>query len=951
MIFNKKAQGALEYLLLIGAAILIVAVVIVALSGIVVDTKDQNSVSDYNTQFERLEGLKKNPVEGDWSDSIASINSFKVNGVGGVINGQDIVVTLPSEGSVEELLVSYYAIGNVSPDPNEIDFELDKPVELKVTSKDGNTTKTYFVKIVHEEVSGGGSGGESGGGVIEDHFNWVELGSCSDLQNINNNLDANYVLTKDIDCAGVDFESIGKFNYNEDYEPDFSLSFRGVLDGNNFKIKNLKINKPNEDYVGLFSFTHDAVIKNLGLVDYNIIGQGGVGGLIGVNLGGKILNSYSDGDILSNNSYGGLVGLDSGGEYVKVYSLGDIKGGPYGGGLVGYLYLGDILGYYDNSIIKDSYSLANVSGSYSVGGFIGYVEVTGSAPFELYNNYFKGEVNSTGSGAGGLVGTLTNGLLKNNYVNANVTGGSSVGGLVGSSHDSIFENNYSIGSVSGNSYVGGLCGGFSDSSASNNFTTSKVISDKLTVGGLFGQVFNYGGVLALANNYFDEVLTGRSNCYVVNENGEFGYECNSSRDYNQQYFYKENAPLSSWTWKSGVLDGNWVVQEKNYPVLAWQNISEYIDVVPPAVQLISPQNGGVVHKFSATLKFNVYDSEKIDSCTINMGSLSHTLTNISSGDYEITFPIEEKNYDWNVSCTDWVGNVSQLKSSSFSMVQNTYQINDCVGLQNMKNDLSGEYTLMKDIVCSETKNLNGGLGFEPIGTIRHCELSSEEMDYVSEHKLWSAYSDQGICEYVGGIWHNNTVPFEGNFISNGKSITGLYINRPDFDGVGLFGITAPRVSLEGIRLVDFNVIGRYSVGGLVGKSQGPSILNNYVVGEVLGRETVGGLGGSLVGGEVNNNEAYVKVIGQGTSVGGLVGSVVNKKANFVGNNVSGEVRAVAYVGGIVGHSYSYNGLSSFVNNSFVGDVYGIGGTGGIVGEVYNSVNMIGNFASVGVHKG
>ena len=55
MIFNKKAQGALEYLLLIGAAILIVAVVIVALSGIVVDTKDQNSVSDYNSQFEKLQ--------------------------------------------------------------------------------------------------------------------------------------------------------------------------------------------------------------------------------------------------------------------------------------------------------------------------------------------------------------------------------------------------------------------------------------------------------------------------------------------------------------------------------------------------------------------------------------------------------------------------------------------------------------------------------------------------------------------------------------------------------------------------------------------------------------------------------------------------------------------------------------------------------------------------------
>lgn len=54
---NIKAQGALEYLLMIGAAILVVAVVIIALSGVLVETKDQNTSQDYNNQLQDLRGL------------------------------------------------------------------------------------------------------------------------------------------------------------------------------------------------------------------------------------------------------------------------------------------------------------------------------------------------------------------------------------------------------------------------------------------------------------------------------------------------------------------------------------------------------------------------------------------------------------------------------------------------------------------------------------------------------------------------------------------------------------------------------------------------------------------------------------------------------------------------------------------------------------------------------
>lgn len=63
MEINKKAQGALEYLLMIGAAILVVAIVIIAISGVITQTNDQNAGSTYGDQMGGLKGLILNLSE------------------------------------------------------------------------------------------------------------------------------------------------------------------------------------------------------------------------------------------------------------------------------------------------------------------------------------------------------------------------------------------------------------------------------------------------------------------------------------------------------------------------------------------------------------------------------------------------------------------------------------------------------------------------------------------------------------------------------------------------------------------------------------------------------------------------------------------------------------------------------------------------------------------------
>ena len=57
--------------------------------------------------------------------------------------------------------------------------------------------------------------------------------------------------------------------------------------------------------------------------------------------------------------------------------------------------------------------------------------------------------------------------------------------------------------------------------------------------------------------------------------------------------------------------------------------------------------------------------------------------------------------------------------------------------------------------------------------------------------------------------------FKGNFDGNGKTISGLFIYRPDEDEVGLFGRVQERL-VENVGLVSVNVTGRKYVGALVG---------------------------------------------------------------------------------------------------------------------------------------
>ncbi|MEW6622898.1 MAG: GLUG motif-containing protein [Bacillota bacterium] len=92
----------------------------------------------------------------------------------------------------------------------------------------------------------------------------------------------------------------------------------------------------------------------------------------------------------------------------------------------------------------------------------------------------------------------------------------------------------------------------------------------------------------------------------------------------------------------------------------------------------------------------------------------------------------------------------------------------------------------------------------------------------------------------------NDVHFTGIFDGNNMTISGLFINQPDTDSVGLFGYMDSGAKILNMKLADVNVTGRNFVGGLVGVNSGGTITNSHVEGAVAGSENSEVIGG-LVG--------------------------------------------------------------------------------------------------------
>jgi hypothetical protein len=278
----------------------------------------------------------------------------------------------------------------------------------------------------------------------------IDITNCTDLQDMESDLTADYVLLNDIDCS----DTIN-WNVGEGFIP--ITAFEGTFEGQNFTISELYINLPATTSVGLFAYTSGSIVENVGIINVNITGDTQVGALIGFSEGTLISNSYSTGIVSGGSSVGGLIG-DS----------------------------------QTETTISTSYSTSNVVGTYNTGGLVGYNDGN------ITNSYATGDVNG-GEATGGLVGRNDQSSISsitNSFANGSVSGSAGVGGLMGYMYGGLVQNSKYTGNVYGTDYSGGFVADVYGGEINSCFVDA-IVNGSGSAGG-FASYIEYG----LVNNSY-----------------------------------------------------------------------------------------------------------------------------------------------------------------------------------------------------------------------------------------------------------------------------------------------------------------------------------------------------------------------------------------------------------------------------------------------------------------
>jgi len=254
--------------------------------------------------------------------------------------------------------------------------------------------------------------------------------------------------------------------------------------------------------------------------------------------------------------------------------------------------------------------------------------------------------------------------------------------------------------------------------------------------------------------------------------------------------------------------------------------------------------------------------------------------------------------------------------NNFSVGGNVFTVINALGadgsvtgtdLQGMYGVPNFKYALGADVDASATASWDGGQGFKPVG-----------YDSASP----------------------TATRFSGQFHGLGHSITGLTINRPTTDYVGLIGYAANNGDIRDVTFSGGSVTGHGGVGAVAGYLGNGTVSNVTVSTAVNGTAAVGafpnGTGGAVgwADAPVNNSSATGAVTGAGDQVGGLVGY---SRSSVTNSMASGTVTGVGTVGGLLGFENG-NGIS-VSNSSASGTVISTGAnTGGLIGFSRNTIS-------------
>ena len=218
-----------------------------------------------------------------------------------------------------------------------------------------------------------------------ENLNWLTSRDANPAVPFLTRLGAYYIQTADITFPadittwddGQGFLPIGWGSLAE------TFAFAGNYDGQGHTISNLHINRPDDDSVALFGLVITGTIKNLGLVDVDIIGGWGVAGINGeMDTESIVNNCFVTGSILGEVFVGGISAYNFESEINNCYFIGTLEGEEGVGGIAGindaatitnsYVvatieegdYIGMLAGMANGSIIHNSFWNSDLAGTY-----------------------------------------------------------------------------------------------------------------------------------------------------------------------------------------------------------------------------------------------------------------------------------------------------------------------------------------------------------------------------------------------------------------------------------------------------------------------------------------------------------------------------------------------------------------------------------------------------------
>ena len=389
-----------------------------------------------------------------------------------------------------------------------------------------------------------------------------------------------------------------------------SNPFKGVLDGNGYKITNLRTEAlEDSEGTGLFVKIAGATIKDLTIEGCDINGTENTGAIAGSSYGSsKIENCVVTGTVNGTTNVGGLFGQFTTGDGVIVnsYMEGAVNGETLTGGLVGDLSQGHIL---------YSYNKADVTGTVEYTGGIAGRIADGATIKESIN---FGRVKGT-TYVGGIVGSEAESCeISDSYNRGDVSGTVNVGGIAGHTA-AVITRTYTTGKVYGESFVGGVYGA---SDLGSEVSNSAAINEKVIEknASAYGRVAGQSDNTVLTNNVAFEdmmIIAGAEVQDIKSTNPERNSKDGGNTT--NQSLLEDAIYIGELAWN---FDSVWRMPDDviDYPIL--RNITEG--------QIFGPADVAGVFVFPESVKMDVDDKVALMETILPLNASNKAVTWTSS---------------------------------------------------------------------------------------------------------------------------------------------------------------------------------------------------------------------------------------------------------------------------------------------------------------------------------